>query len=96
MHPAYVDIFCDRHEHWHQSDVCPICELEDAPEYCEEHDLEYEGDECPKCEHNRLYQICEDHGEFYGKSCCKCRAESFAEDVHMERYYESKYGRGEP
>jgi hypothetical protein len=40
--------------------------------------------------------ICEDHGIFSGRTCGKCRAEAFAEDAHMERYYENKYGRGEP
>jgi hypothetical protein len=29
MHPAYTDLFCDRHEYWHQSDICPRCEIED-------------------------------------------------------------------
>jgi ribosomal protein L37AE/L43A len=69
-HPAYVDIYCEKHEIHHQEDICPMCWQDD--------------------------HICEDHGIFSGRTCGKCRAEAFAEDAHMERYYENKYGRGEP
>ena len=69
-HPAYVDIFCEKHETWHQESICPLC-------YHEEN------------------QICEDHGEYSGTRCGKCRAEAFAEDEHMEKHYERKYG-GKP
>lgn len=60
-HPAYVDIFCARHEHWHQSDICPRCEIEDEPEICPEHDLELiDGDECEQCEAERKADMLHD------------------------------------
>jgi hypothetical protein len=50
MHPAYVDIFCEKHEKWHQEDICPLCYHEDdAPEICKEHDLEMIDGECEMC-----------------------------------------------
>ena len=51
IHPAYADIFCEKHEKWHQEDICPLCYHEDAEaETCEEHKTSLVEGKCEICE----------------------------------------------
>lgn len=49
-HPAYVDYYCEKHEKWHQEDICPLCYHEDEPEICEDHGIEQIDGFCEICE----------------------------------------------
>lgn len=62
MHPAYVDIYCEKHEKWHQESICPQCYHEDEePKTCGEHDLELiDGDDCEMCEAERKADMLHD------------------------------------
>lgn len=81
-HPAYTDLFCDRHENWHQSDICPRCELEDEELTCYEHGEKYTGEMCELCEEQGgKLESCEDHGGYVGR-CKQCDIEESADRKH--------------